>query len=108
MEDSRLDQRDGKTLWQFPTNVRMKASPITFTVRGNQYVGMAAGPNIFCFGLWRPKSFVRPIAHRAYSRIKAEFRGVCSVLMRLSSEQNAPEASRVKACLFQIRITPVA
>ena len=26
-----VDQRDGKTLWQFPTNVRMKASPMTFT-----------------------------------------------------------------------------
>jgi PQQ-dependent dehydrogenase (methanol/ethanol family) len=46
-----VDQRDGKTLWQFPTNVRMKASPITFTVRGNQYLAIAAGPNILCFGL---------------------------------------------------------
>ena len=46
-----VDQRDGKTLWQFPTNVRMKASPMTFTVGGNQYVAVAAGPNILCFGL---------------------------------------------------------
>jgi PQQ-dependent dehydrogenase (methanol/ethanol family) len=46
-----VGQRDGKTLWQFPTNVRMKASPMTFTVRGNQYVAIAAGPNILCFGL---------------------------------------------------------
>lgn len=46
-----VDQRDGKTLWQFPTNVRMKASPMTFSFRGNQYVAVAAGPNIFCFGL---------------------------------------------------------
>jgi PQQ-dependent dehydrogenase (methanol/ethanol family) len=46
-----VDQRDGKTLWQFPTNVRMKASPMTFTVDGNQYVAVAAGPNIICFGL---------------------------------------------------------
>ncbi|MGC2657972.1 MAG: PQQ-binding-like beta-propeller repeat protein [Bryobacteraceae bacterium] len=46
-----VDQRDGKTLWQFPTNIRMKASPITFTVGGNQYVAVAAGPNILCFGL---------------------------------------------------------
>jgi PQQ-dependent dehydrogenase (methanol/ethanol family) len=46
-----VGQRDGKTLWEFPTNVRMKASPITFTVRGNQYVAIAAGPNILCFGL---------------------------------------------------------
>jgi PQQ-dependent dehydrogenase (methanol/ethanol family) len=46
-----VDQRDGKTLWQFPTNVRMKASPITFTVGGKQYVAIAAGPNILSFGL---------------------------------------------------------
>jgi glucose dehydrogenase len=46
-----VDQRDGKTLWQFPTNVRMKASPMTFTAGGKQYVAVAAGPNILCFGL---------------------------------------------------------
>jgi PQQ-dependent dehydrogenase (methanol/ethanol family) len=46
-----VDQRDGKTVWQFPTNVRMKASPMTFTVAGHQYVVVAAGPNILCFGL---------------------------------------------------------
>jgi PQQ-dependent dehydrogenase (methanol/ethanol family) len=46
-----VDQRDGKTLWQFPTNIRMKASPMTFTVGTNQYVAVAAGPNILCFGL---------------------------------------------------------
>lgn len=48
---SAVDQRDGKTLWQFPTNVRMKASPVTFSVNGHQYVVVAAGPNILCFGL---------------------------------------------------------
>lgn len=46
-----VDQRNGKTLWQFPTNVRMKASPMTFTVAGRQFVAVAAGPNILCFGL---------------------------------------------------------
>jgi PQQ-dependent dehydrogenase (methanol/ethanol family) len=45
------DQKTGKTLWHFPTNVRMKASPMTFTYRGNQYIAVAAGPNILCFGL---------------------------------------------------------
>jgi glucose dehydrogenase len=45
------DQRTGNTLWQFPTNVRMKASPITFTIGRNQYIAVAAGPNILCFGL---------------------------------------------------------
>jgi glucose dehydrogenase len=46
-----VDQRNGKTLWQFQTNVFMKASPMTFTAGGNQYVAVAAGPNILCFGL---------------------------------------------------------
>ena len=48
---SAVDQRTGKTLWSIPTNVRMKASPMTFSYRGNQYVVVAAGPNILCFGL---------------------------------------------------------
>jgi outer membrane protein assembly factor BamB len=46
-----VDQRTGKTLWEFPTNVHMKASPITFSYGGRQYVAVAAGPNIICFGL---------------------------------------------------------
>jgi PQQ-dependent dehydrogenase (methanol/ethanol family) len=46
-----VDARDGKLLWRFETNVRMKASPMTFAYRGRQYVAVAAGPNILCFGL---------------------------------------------------------
>jgi PQQ-dependent dehydrogenase (methanol/ethanol family) len=45
------DQRSGKTLWRFPTNIFMKASPMTFMLNGKQYVVVAAGPNILCFGL---------------------------------------------------------
>jgi len=29
----------------------MKASAMTFMIGGNQYVAVAAGPNILCFGL---------------------------------------------------------
>ena len=46
-----VDERNGKTLWTFPTNIRMKASPMTFTLDSKQYVAVAAGPNILCFGL---------------------------------------------------------
>ena len=46
-----VDARNGETLWQFPTNVRMKAGPMTFSHGGSQYVVVAAGPNILCFGL---------------------------------------------------------
>ncbi len=46
-----VDQRNGKLLWRFETNTRMKASPMTFEYRGKQYIAVAAGPNILCFGL---------------------------------------------------------
>jgi PQQ-dependent dehydrogenase (methanol/ethanol family) len=45
------DARDGKTLWHWPTNVYMKASPMTFTVGGKQFVATVAGPNIIAFSL---------------------------------------------------------
>ncbi|MFN7995950.1 MAG: PQQ-binding-like beta-propeller repeat protein [Bryobacteraceae bacterium] len=46
-----VDERNGKLLWRFPTNIRMKASPMTFSTGGKQFVAVAAGPNILCFGL---------------------------------------------------------
>ena len=46
-----LDARTGKTLWHFATNGENKTSPMTYTVNGKQYVALAVGPNILCFGL---------------------------------------------------------
>ena len=46
-----LDEQDGKTLWHFPTNGENKASPMTFMVEGKQFIAVAIGPNIVCFGL---------------------------------------------------------
>ena len=46
-----MDQRTEKRSGEFPTNIFMKASPMTFMVDGRQYVVVAAGPNILCFGL---------------------------------------------------------
>jgi len=46
-----VDARDGKTLWHFPTNGINKASPMTYAVNGKQFVALAIGPNIVCFGL---------------------------------------------------------
>jgi alcohol dehydrogenase (cytochrome c) len=45
------DARDGKALWHFPTNGENKTSPITYTVDGKQFVGLAVGPNILGFAL---------------------------------------------------------
>jgi PQQ-dependent dehydrogenase (methanol/ethanol family) len=49
-----VDERKGKTLWHFDTNVGMKASPMTFTVGGKQFVAVAAGSSFLCFGLRSP------------------------------------------------------
>jgi glucose dehydrogenase len=46
-----VDEREGKTLWHFPTNGIQKASPMTYTVGGKQFIALAVGPNIVCFGL---------------------------------------------------------
>jgi PQQ-dependent dehydrogenase (methanol/ethanol family) len=46
-----VDERDGKTLWHFPTNGENKASPMTFMVDGKQFIAIAIGPNIVCYGL---------------------------------------------------------
>jgi alcohol dehydrogenase (cytochrome c) len=46
-----LDERDGKTLWHFPAGGENKTSPVTFTVGGKQYIAIAIGSNILCFGL---------------------------------------------------------
>jgi putative heme-binding domain-containing protein len=45
------DERTGRLLWHFPTNVPMKSSPMTYIVGGRQYVALAAGPNIISFAL---------------------------------------------------------
>ncbi len=45
------DERTGEALWHMATNVPMKASPMTFLSKGHQFVAIAAGPNILCFGL---------------------------------------------------------
>jgi alcohol dehydrogenase (cytochrome c) len=41
----------GKPLWRFETNQLWKASPMTYTFDGRQYIAVAAGSNIISFGL---------------------------------------------------------
>jgi hypothetical protein len=45
------DERDGKVLWHFATNGENKASPMTYLAGGKQFVALAVGSNIMCFGL---------------------------------------------------------
>ncbi|MGH9325765.1 MAG: hypothetical protein ACRD2B_03625 [Terriglobia bacterium] len=46
-----VNDLNGKPLWYFPTNGLSMTSPMTYTVSGKQYVALAIGPNVFCFGL---------------------------------------------------------
>jgi alcohol dehydrogenase (cytochrome c) len=46
------DAKNGTLLWHFNTGQRWKAGPMTYTVDGNQYIGVAAGSTIVAFGLW--------------------------------------------------------
>jgi alcohol dehydrogenase (cytochrome c) len=45
------DATTGKPLWSFQTNQLWKASPMTYMFDNQQYVAVAAGPNIIAFGL---------------------------------------------------------
>ena len=46
-----LDAKTGKALWHFSMGSNLKASPMTFSAGGRQYVSIAAGRSLFTFGL---------------------------------------------------------
>ncbi|MBK9167604.1 MAG: PQQ-dependent dehydrogenase, methanol/ethanol family [Bryobacterales bacterium] len=48
---SAADARTGEPLWHLPFNHLWKASPMTYTVDGVQYVAVASGPNIVALAL---------------------------------------------------------
>jgi PQQ-dependent dehydrogenase (methanol/ethanol family) len=45
------DSKSGKLLWHFNAGENWKASPMTYTAGGAQYIGIAAGSTILTFGL---------------------------------------------------------
>jgi len=48
---SALDAKTGKFLWRYQTGGAMAASPMSFAVDGKQFVAVASGNSIYCFGL---------------------------------------------------------
>jgi alcohol dehydrogenase (cytochrome c) len=46
-----VDGRTGTPLWHFNTGQTIVASPMSFGLSGHQYVTIAAGSDVFCFGL---------------------------------------------------------
>ncbi len=46
-----LDAKTGRALWHFETGQPPKASPMTYTVNGRQYVAICSGSNVLAFAL---------------------------------------------------------
>ena len=46
-----VEAKTGRTLWTFKTNEPWRASPMTYTMKGRQYVAIASGANIVSFSL---------------------------------------------------------
>ena len=46
-----LDARSGKLLWNASLGGQVAAGPISYSVRGKQYVAIAAGSVLFTFAL---------------------------------------------------------
>jgi PQQ-dependent dehydrogenase (methanol/ethanol family) len=46
-----VDAANGRQLWHFETNQPWKASPMTYAVKGRQYVAIASGADILSFAL---------------------------------------------------------
>ena len=46
-----VDSSTGKPIWHFQLNAQWKASPMTYSLEGVQYVAIAAGPAIVTFAL---------------------------------------------------------
>ena len=46
-----VDAKTGAALWHFNTGQDIHASPMSYAVNGNQYVAIAAGSDVFSFGL---------------------------------------------------------
>ena len=45
------DAKTGKLLWHFHTSQSWKASPMTYSIDGRQYVSVAVGSTVLAFGL---------------------------------------------------------
>jgi alcohol dehydrogenase (cytochrome c) len=46
-----VDARSGQSLWKFNVGQTLHASPMSYSVDGKQYVAIAAGSDLFTFGL---------------------------------------------------------
>jgi len=47
-----LDAKNGKPLWHFNMGQAISASPMTYSIKGQQYIAVAAGTDVVAFGLF--------------------------------------------------------
>ena len=59
-----LDAKTGQHLWHFYMGQMLTASPVTYMVDGKQYVTIAAGIDVFTFGLFEPAVSVPLVPER--------------------------------------------
>ena len=50
-EFAAVDAKSGAHLWHFETQETWKASPMTYSVNGRQYVAITSGANVLAFAL---------------------------------------------------------
>jgi alcohol dehydrogenase (cytochrome c) len=53
-----LEARTGRHLWHYNVGDTLTASPVIYAVDGKEYVAVAAGTNVFSFGLFEPAQSV--------------------------------------------------
>jgi alcohol dehydrogenase (cytochrome c) len=51
-----VDASNGKPLWSLATNQTWRASPMTYSFDGRQFIAVASGPNIIAVALPPPAS----------------------------------------------------
>ena len=54
-----LDAQTGKVLWHFYTGQYITAQPVTYAIKGRQYIAIASASDIVSFGLFEPGKAAR-------------------------------------------------
>ncbi len=62
------DVQEGKILWSFQTGQMITASPMTYAVKGRQFVALASATDVLSFALFRPAVPLSPPVAREIDR----------------------------------------
>jgi outer membrane protein assembly factor BamB len=59
-----LDSRTGKLLWKFQAGSDINASPMSYAIDGQQFIGLAAGKVLYTFALPEESLVTKPAVTR--------------------------------------------